>query len=183
MQANRINPESTQQVVLVNTQGQVTGYEEKIKAHQEGMLHQAISVCIVNEAGEMLLQQRAYSKYHFAGLWSNTCCSHPFPGEGPEQAAHRRLKEEMGFDTDLTGLFSFIYRAEDKKSGLTEYELDYVFSGKYNGAVLPDTLEIQAFQWVPLDVLYHDIERDPEKFTEWFKLILERLRTEQLLPK
>jgi isopentenyl-diphosphate delta-isomerase len=177
-----INQQLQQQVVLVNAQGHITGYEEKLKAHQEGMLHQALSVCIVNEAGEMLLQQRAFSKYHFAGLWSNTCCSHPFPGEDPKQAAHRRLREEMGFDTELTGVFSFIYKVRDEKSGLTEYELDYVFTGTYNGKVIPDSQEIQAYQWVPVETLYRNIESQPEKYTEWFKIIMERLQRDCLLP-
>ena len=177
-----LTKELQQQVVLVNAQGQVTGYEQKLKAHQDGMLHQALSVCILNESGEMLLQQRAFSKYHFAGLWSNTCCSHPFPGEDPKLAAHRRLREEMGFDTELTGVFSFIYKAKDEKSGLIEHELDYVFTGTYNGPVLPDAQEIEAYQWIPLERLYSHIKSHPEKFTEWFKLIVVRLQNEQLLP-
>jgi len=171
-----------QQVVLVNELGEVTGYEEKIKAHQEGKLHQAFSVFIVNDAGEMLLQQRAFSKYHFAGLWSNTCCSHPFPGEDTEQAAHRRLKEEMGFDTQLINIFSFIYKATDTQSGLTEHELDYVFAGKYNGLVMPDACEVEAFKWIPAKELYQQVKDTPEQFTIWFKLILQRLREENLLP-
>jgi isopentenyl-diphosphate delta-isomerase len=183
MMANRKIQDLQQQVVLVNAQGQVTGYEEKLKAHQQGLLHQAFSVCIVNTSGEMLLQQRAFSKYHFAGLWSNTCCSHPFPGEDLRQGAHRRLKEEMGFDTELTSVFSFIYKAKDEKSGLTEHELDYVFTGTYDGKVIPDSLEIESYQWVPMDVLSQWMESSPGMFTEWFKLIVARLHKDQLLPK
>jgi isopentenyl-diphosphate delta-isomerase len=176
-----INQQLQQQVVLVNTQGHITGYEEKLKAHQNGHLHQAISIIIVNDAGEMLLQQRAFSKYHFAGLWSNTCCSHPFPEEKPEQAAHRRLREEMGVDTALSPLFSFIYQATDSQSGLTEHELDYVFTGRYNGVVIPDSCEIQAYQWMSADTLYQSIEKKPEIFTVWFKLIMDRICRENLL--
>lgn len=163
-------------VILVDKQGEITGYEEKLKAHQKGMLHLAFSVFIMNSSGQMLIQQRAYSKYHFAGMWSNTCCSHPFPGEEVIQAAHRRLKEEMGFDTELTQAFSFIYQVNDTKSGLTEHELDHVFTGIYDGEVKPDTQEIQAYRWETPSSLYQQIASNPDSFTEWFKIGLDRLK-------
>lgn len=163
-------------VILVDKQGEITGYEEKLKAHQKGMLHLAFSVFIMNSSGEMLIQQRANGKYHFAGMWSNTCCSHPFPGEEVVEAAHRRLKEEMGFDTQLTPAFSFIYQVTDTKSGLTEHELDHVFTGIYDGEVKPDTQEIQDYRWITPISLYKQIAVHPSSFTEWFKIGLNRLK-------
>ena len=163
-------------VILVDKQGEITGYEEKLKAHQKGMLHLAFSVFIMNSSGEMLIQQRANGKYHFAGMWSNTCCSHPFPGENVVEAAHRRLKEEMGFDTQLTPAFSFIYQVTDTKSGLTEHELDHVFTGIYDGEVKPDTQEIQDYRWITPVSLYKQIVAHPSSFTEWFKIGLNRLK-------
>jgi isopentenyl-diphosphate delta-isomerase len=163
-------------VVLVDKQGEITGYEEKLKAHQTGMLHLAFSIFIMNSCGQMLIQQRSYAKYHFAGMWSNTCCSHPFPGEDLTQAAHRRLREEMGFDTLLTKAFSFIYKSTDKKSGLTEHELDYVFTGVYDGVIEPDIHEIQSYRWETLSSLYTQITARPETFTEWFRIGLYKLK-------
>jgi isopentenyl-diphosphate Delta-isomerase len=169
-------------VVLVDTQGKILGVEEKMKAHQEGMLHKAFSIFIFNSNNEMLLQQRNINKYHFGGLWSNTCCSHPAPEEVLEKAAHRRLQEEMGFDTPLTQAFSFIYRATDQKSKLIEHELDAVFVGIYDGEIRPDLQEIQAYRWISLDTLNQEMANYPELFTEWFKISLDMLKEQQLLP-
>lgn len=170
------------QVVLVDMQGEILGYEEKLKAHQEGKLHQAFSIFIFNSQGQMLLQQRAFSKYHFAGLWSNTCCSHPFPEENIAQAAHRRLQEEMGFDAPLTQVFSFVYKATDVRSGLTEHELDYVFTGLYDGVVLPDTREIHAFRWIAPHALSKELAGKPDDFTVWFKIAIDKLIEHKVFP-
>ncbi len=174
--------EAKSYVVLVSPQGEATGQEEKLKAHQEGLLHKAFSIFIMNSSGQMLLQQRALHKYHFAGLWSNTCCSHPSPGEPLEQAAHRRLQEELGFDTTLTEVFSFIYKEYDEKSGLTEHELDFVFTGVYNGNVSPNPQEVHSYRWVPLDKLYQEIASTPHIFSAWFKKGIALLQAKELLP-
>ena len=107
---------------------------EKMEAHKKGLLHRAFSVFIFNGKGEMLLQQRALNKYHSGGLWTNACCSHPMPGEKTEDAADRRLKEELGFETPLEKIFDFVYKAEFD-NGLTEYEFDHVFAGEYEGEI------------------------------------------------
>jgi len=99
-----------EQVILVNEADQEIGFMEKMEAHEKAVLHRAFSVFILNDAGEMLLQQRASNKYHSANLWTNTCCSHPKPGELTKSAAHRRLQEEMGFDTPLEKAFDFILK-------------------------------------------------------------------------
>jgi isopentenyl-diphosphate delta-isomerase len=173
--------ESRNLVVLVNEQGEIVGYEDKLKAHQSGALHKAFSVFILNHKDEMLLQQRGLKKYHFAGLWSNACCSHPMPEEDLKQAAHRRLQEEMGFDTSLKEVYSFIYKALDAKSGLYEHELDFIFVGYYEGDIQPDPEEVNAYQWIKLDQLYQEVAQEPEKFTEWFKICLSTFQQKKLL--
>jgi isopentenyl-diphosphate Delta-isomerase len=174
--------ENRNYVVLVNPQGQAIGVEEKMKAHQEGLLHKAFSIFVWNSKHEMLLQQRNLNKYHFGGLWSNTCCSHPSPDEDLTQAAHRRLQEEMGFDTPLTKAFSFIYKATDQKSRLIEHELDSVFIGTYDGEIRPDLQEIQAYRWISQEALALEMAKNPDQFTEWFKISLAMLQEQKLLP-
>jgi isopentenyl-diphosphate delta-isomerase len=161
-----------QQVILVDELDNEIGTEDKLKAHQSGgRLHRAFSVFIFNSKHELMLQKRAGTKYHSGGLWTNTCCSHPRPGETTLAAARRRLQEEMGFDTELKEIFSFIYRAE-LDQGLTEHELDHVLIGFYDEApqVSPD--EAAAWQWISLDDLLIDIKKHSENYTEWFKIIL-----------
>lgn len=161
-------------VILVNEQDEPVGTMEKLEAHQKGLLHRAFSVFVVNTKGEMLLQQRAQDKYHSGGLWTNTCCSHPLPGEDDLAAAHRRLMEEMGFDCALKEIFSFTYRAEFD-NGLTEHEFDHVFFGEYNGAVLPDAAEVQATRYLSLDVIRQLLEEEPDTFTHWFHLAFPKI--------
>lgn len=161
-------------IVLVDRDDSEVGVEEKIKAHREGKLHRAFSIFIFNSKGEMLLQKRARNKYHSGGLWSNACCSHPRPGESLEEAVHRRLKEEMGFDCDLRKVFHFMYKA-DLNNGFTEYELDHVFIGKYDGEVKPNPNEVEDWKWVNVADLKDDMERNPDKYTVWFKIALKRI--------
>ena len=101
-----------EEIILVNTKDEEIGVSEKLQAHKDALLHRAISVFILNEKDEMLLQQRALDKYHSFGLWSNACCTHPRPNENITIAANRRLKEELGFDTLLKKIFDFTYKAE-----------------------------------------------------------------------
>lgn len=169
-------------VVLVNKKGKVLGTEEKIKAHEQGLLHKAFSVFIFNDKGEMLLQQRALTKYHFGGLWSNSCCSHPRLNEADEDAAHRRLIEELGFDTPLKEVFKFIYRAQDEATQLIEHELDVVFIGLYNGNIhLFNPQEVAAVRWITIPQLFKELNEQPEQFTYWFKTALLELSEKKLL--
>ena len=161
-------------VVLVDENNIEIGVEEKLKAHQDAKLHRAFSIFVFNSKGELLLQQRAKEKYHCSSLWTNTVCSHPKPNESLEKAVHRRLIEEMGFDCDLKGLFSFIYKAEFN-NGLTEYEYDFVFVGRYdNEKIVPNSDEVMNYKWITLDNLKKDVEKNPEKYTPWIKIILEK---------
>lgn len=163
-------------VVLVNGGGRKVGIGEKLQAHRKGLLHRAFSVFIFNERGEMLLQKRAASKYHFAGLWSNACCSHPREGEKILSAAKRRLMEELHFQTPLESHGAITYKFFDSKSGLTEHEYDYNFSGIFNGPIDFNREEVEEVRWISVSKLKKELKTEPEKFTPWFKEILSRTR-------
>ena len=163
-----------EQVILVDPMGREIGVEEKLKAHREGKLHRAFSVFIFNTQRELLLQKRAKTKYHSGGLWTNTCCSHPRPGETYHHAAKRRLNEEMGFECELTALFSFIYHAK-LENNLFEHELDHVFVGYYDGQPVPNPDEVADWKWMKIDALTRDVRENPEHYTYWFKLVLNRV--------
>ena len=159
------------EVVLVDEKDNPVGVQEKIKAHELGSLHRAFSVFIFNMKGQLLLQKRAEGKYHSAGLWTNTCCSHPMPGEEIEKAAHRRLHEEFGFDCSLEKTFSIIYRKK-LGNGLTEYEFDHVFIGRHEGPPKPCENEVKDWKWEDLGKVKNDIKNHPGKYTHWFKIIM-----------
>lgn len=167
-------------VVLVDREDHSLGVKEKLKAHEGGDLHRAFSICLFNAQGHMLLQQRALSKYHSGGLWANTCCSHPRPEENLLDAAHRRLKEEMGVDCPLHPLFSFIYRAELDK-GLIEHEFDHVFVGTLEENPQPNPTEVSQWIWVDSTQVVADIEAHPERYTAWFKILLDLLMQHQMI--
>ena len=167
---------SSQQVILVDENDQPVGLEVKLKAHQNGgRLHRAFSVFVFNPAGQMLLQRRSRRKYHFGGLWTNACCSHPHPGESIEHDARARLRDEFGFDVPLTEAFSFTYRASDAASGLTEHEFDHVLIGHFDGRPRPNPDEIDEWKWVTPDDLRQDMKRHPQDYTPWFKIALEQV--------
>lgn len=157
------------EVILVNEQDEPCGVCEKMEAHERGLLHRAFSVFIFNEAGEMLLQQRALSKYHSGGLWTNACCSHPLPGEDTEAAAMRRLREELGFSLPLRKIFDFVYQAAFD-NGLTEHEFDHVFAARYSGPMDPDPAEVMAVAYRPMDELRLSLQQEPERYTAWFRI-------------
>jgi isopentenyl-diphosphate Delta-isomerase len=161
-------------VILVDEQDNETGQMEKMAAHEKALLHRAFSIFIFNAAGEMLLQQRAATKYHSGGLWTNACCSHPLPGETTPAAAQRRLHEELGFNTSLQKAFDFIYKTAFG-NGLTEYEFDHVFTGVYDGSIVPDPAEVQDYCYKTMDDIKHSIASHPHKYTEWFKIAFPRL--------
>jgi len=163
-----------ERVILVDENDVERGSAEKLRAHAEGVLHRAFSVLVFNPRGEVLLQRRAAEKYHSGGLWSNTCCGHPRPGEETARAARRRLREEMGFECELTPLFGFRYRVE-LADGLSEHEYDHVFVGRYDGDPLPDPGEVEAWRWAGLDAVRRDVLHASERYTYWFRLLLERL--------
>ena len=162
-----------EEVILVDTNDRPLGTMPKMEAHKKAVLHRAFSVFILNEKGELLLQQRAWGKYHSPGLWTNTCCSHQRMGESSLEAGQRRLMEEMGMETPLKELFSFIYKAPFD-NGLTEHELDHVLLGyaTSNPEINPE--EVAAFQWLPLATIAQELETQPERYTAWFRIIFDR---------
>lgn len=165
----------SQKVILVDENDRQIGLEEKLAAHQNGAkLHRAISVFVFNTKGETMLQRRGMGKYHSQGKWANTCCSHPFPNESVADAAHRRLREEMGFDCDLREVYSFIYKA-DVGNGLTEYEYDHVFFGTYDGAPKLNKEEAMDYRWVSLEKLREEVEKQPDRFAPWLRITLPRV--------
>ena len=160
------------QLILVNEADEVMGVGEKLKSHRDGLLHRAFSILILNSRGELLLQRRALSKYHSPGLWSNTCCGHPRPGEEVADAAQRRLRAEMGLDCRLEVVGSFIYRA-DVGDGLIEYEFDHLLVGHTD---LEPTLNLEEAldsRWVSLAMLTKELSHHPQDFTRWFKIIVD----------
>ncbi len=164
----------TEKVILVDKNNKKIGVEEKIKAHKEGKLHRAFSIFIFNSKGELLIQQRAKTKYHSKGLWSNTTCSHPKPNETYHQAVHRRLKEEMGFDCKLQKLFCFRYNLGLKK-GLIENEYNCVFIGKFDREPKPNPKEVMNYKWISIKELKRDTIKNPNKYAAWFKILFKKL--------
>jgi isopentenyl-diphosphate delta-isomerase len=162
-----------EEVILVTTEDTVIGTMPKMEAHEKAVLHRAFSVFVLNENGETLLQQRAAHKYHSPLLWTNTCCSHQRIGETNVEAGRRRLGEEMGFDTELKELFSFIYKAPFD-NGLTEHELDHVLLGEFNGEPNINPQEVARWKWMDLDLIKEDLEAHPEIYTAWFRIIFDR---------
>lgn len=155
------------EVILVDDHDNPIGSMEKMEVHRKGELHRAFSIFIFNNKGEMLLQQRAMNKYHSSGLWTNACCSHPRPGEETIDAARRRLKEEMGFETELEKVFDFVYAA-DLENGLKEYEFDHVYAGEYNGVINANPEEVNDYCFQSINEIRESLLAHPKKFTVWF---------------
>jgi isopentenyl-diphosphate delta-isomerase len=160
-------------VILVNENNEQIGLMPKLEAHEKAVLHRAFSVFIFNDKNELMLQQRALTKYHSPGLWTNTCCSHQRDGESNIQAGKRRLMEEMGFVVDLQESISFIYKAPFD-NGLTEHEYDHVLIGRYNESPHINIGEVADWKWMPLKAVKKDMEVQSELYTVWFKIIFEK---------
>ena len=164
----------TEYVVLVDELDNKVGLMEKMEAHINPTLHRAFSIFIFNSKNEMLLQQRALSKYHTPGLWTNTCCSHPRDGESLHDATNRRLQEEMGMQCELKEAFSFVYKA-DVMQGLVEHEFDHVFIGTSDDLPIINKDEVESFRYDTVENIKADIERNPQNYTAWFKIAFDKL--------
>ncbi len=162
-----------EKVILVDEQDNAIGEMEKLEAHQKGLLHRAFSVFIFNDKGQMLLQQRALSKYHSGGLWTNTCCSHPMPNENNLAAAKRRLMEEMGMEAELEHKDFLLYKAKFE-NGLTEHEYDHIFIGKTNQQPKINKAEVENFEWLTVTEIKEKLKLNPELYTYWFKMAIDR---------
>ncbi|MCF6167885.1 isopentenyl-diphosphate Delta-isomerase [Lutibacter sp.] len=161
-----------EQVILVNEKDEQIGLMPKMEAHEKAVLHRAFSVFIFNSNNQLMLQQRAASKYHSPLLWANTCCSHQRNGESNLEAGKRRLQEEMGFVCELEEKTSFIYKAPFD-NGLTEHELDHIMVGFYNDNPIINREEVEAYKWMDVEDVKKDIISNPKIYTEWFKIIFE----------
>jgi isopentenyl-diphosphate delta-isomerase len=162
-----------EQVILVNELDEQIGLMPKMEAHEKALLHRAFSVFIFNDKNELMLQQRALTKYHSPGLWTNTCCSHQREGESNIEAGTRRLQEEMGFTTPLKDTISFIYKAPFD-NGLTEHEFDHILLGHYNAEPELNPDEAHAYKWVTLEEVKKDLNINPDNYTAWFKIIFDK---------
>jgi isopentenyl-diphosphate delta-isomerase len=158
-----------EQVILVDENDTELGVMDKMETHEKALLHRAFSVFIFNGKGEMLLQQRALTKYHSGGLWTNACCSHPRPNETTIAAAERRLFEELGFTTSLKKIFDFTYKATFD-NGLTEHEFDHVFLGMYEGEIKINEYEVKEVAYKNMSEIKKLLEKKPDQFTAWFHL-------------
>ncbi len=161
-----------EKVILVDTNDNPIGLMNKLEAHEKAVLHRAFSVFILNDKNELMLQQRAHLKYHSPLLWTNTCCSHQRENETNIQAGTRRLREEMGFETELKEMFHFIYKAPFD-NGLTEHELDHVMLGIYNDTPFINKAEVENWKWMKIEDVKNDMIMNPNLYTVWFKIIFE----------
>ena len=166
-----------EEVVLVTADDQVVGHMEKLQAHTEGRLHRAVSVCLFDRNGRWLLQRRAMGKYHSPGKWSNSCCGHPKREETPAEAASRRLFEELGVRCPLTFIKTFVYKA-DVENGLVEHEVDHLFTGRYDGPVVPTVGEVSEVAWWEAEAIFSAIQNTPTLFTAWFPFIFNQVPSE-----
>jgi isopentenyl-diphosphate delta-isomerase len=165
-----------EEVILVDENDNEIGIVEKIEAHEKALLHRAFSIFIFNDKGEILLQKRALNKYHSAGLWSNACCSHPFPSEEIAVAADRRLYEELGFTTSLKKIFDFVYKA-NFDNGLTEHEFDHVFVGYYDSEISPNQNEVEAVCFKTMNEVETELKISPSLYTAWFHIAFPKIYT------
>jgi isopentenyl-diphosphate delta-isomerase len=168
----------TELLILVNENDVPVGTGEKLDVHRRGLLHRCFSIFVFDRAGRVLLQKRAASKYHSGGLWTNTCCGHPRVDEPVAVASRRRLREEMGFDSDLAECFSFVYRAE-LDHGLIEHEYDHVFLGRHDGPLTPNPEEADGYSWEPVATVAAGMRERPEAYTVWSRIALARLLEER----
>lgn len=162
------------ELILVDLFDNEIGSMSKSEAHRLGRLHRAFSIFIINDNNQMLIQRRNINKYHSGGLWTNACCSHPRKGESLDDAVHRRLLEEVGFDTVLSEQFGFVYRTKFADD-LYEYEYDHVFLGKYDGEIILNEEEASEIKWVDLDTLKEDLVSNPQNYTSWFTIAAPKL--------
>jgi len=160
-----------EKVILVDEADNETGTMEKMEAHQKGVLHRAFSILLFNSKGKVLLQKRSVKKYHSGGLWTNTCCSHPLPGESIRHAAKRKLWQEMGIDLQPEYAFKFIYKTPLDHQ-LIEHELDHVLIGQFDGEPDINPEEVDEWKLADVDELRKEINKNPEAYTFWFRIII-----------
>ena len=160
-----------EKVILVDENDCEIGTAEKLEAHREAKLHRAFSIFVFNSQGRLLLQKRAKEKYHSGGLWTNTCCSHPRPGQPLEKEVYRKLIQEMGFECELQKVFEFTYKVK-LENDFSEHEYDHVFVGTFDGEPSPRPQEVEDWKWIDPEALREDVQRNPEIYSHWFQILL-----------
>lgn len=165
----------TESVIMVDANDNELGEMQKMEAHFKGVLHRAFSVFIFNTNGELLLQQRALNKYHSGGKWTNTCCSHPRKGERTQDAANRRLQEEMGMSCHLNYGFNFTYNVEIME-GLYEHELDHVYFGTTDVEPIPNADEVLNYRYITMEDLENELIINPDEYTVWLKICFDLVK-------
>ncbi|MBI9067745.1 MAG: isopentenyl-diphosphate Delta-isomerase [Salinivirgaceae bacterium] len=164
-------------IALVDENDRIIGYDDKIKVHEEGKLHRAFSILIFNNAGELLIHERAHHKYHSPSLWTNTCCSHLYENASMDECVHERLQFEMGFDANVDYKFKFTYK-ETFGNGLIEHETDHVYMGIWEGIPNPNTQEVAAYKWITWEALKIDMNKHPNNYTYWFKYLMKHFEAQ-----
>ncbi len=166
-----LDKEQEERLILVDEHDNNVGVGTKMQVHLQGALHRAFSVFVFDNRGRLMLQQRASSKYHSGGLWTNSCCGHPRPGESNHAASTRRLFEEMGFTCELKEVDQILYRV-DVSNGLVENEYNHTFIGTFNSVPALNPEEAEGWEWVSVADVFSAIRQNPLHFTAWFKVIL-----------
>jgi isopentenyl-diphosphate delta-isomerase len=168
----------SEKLIVVDEADNIIGYKTKAECHRgEGILHRAFSIFVFNDQNELLIQKRSEDKQLWPLYWSNSCCSHPRQGETIEEAARRRLNEELGIDIPLKAIFKFQYSASFGEAG-SENEMCSVLFGRSNDSISPNKNEIAEWKYVDVDELDEDMRKNPEKYTPWFKMEWERIKKE-----
>ena len=163
-----------EEIILVDENDNQIGSGEKLQVHKDGKLHRAFSVYVFNSKGELMMQKRHPQKYHSGGLWANTCCSHPRLGESLDHAVHRRLKEEMGFDCELTEKAQLIYKVE-LDNGITEHEYLHVYVGHYDKDPVINEDGATDFKWISVDDLRKELSENGDAYAYWPKVTLDKI--------
>jgi isopentenyl-diphosphate delta-isomerase len=157
-----------ERLILVDENNRATGVGTKTHIHRAGLLHRAFSIFIVDHKGRILLQRRSREKYHSGGLWANSCCGHPRPGERTLTAARRRLTEELGIDAPLTFGFFSRYRTE-LDGGMQENEYVYVYFGPLTAPPNPDPAEVSDVEFASADDIARGITSKPDRYVYWLR--------------
>lgn len=164
-----------EKIAIVDERDTIIGYEEKMKVHIEKIRHRAFSVLLYNDNGECLIHQRNLEKYHSPGLWTNACCSHQLEkDQSIKEAAYRRVREELGINVLSLEEIGVLTYCASFDNGLTENEIDHVFKGVYNGPIPFNPEEVHDVKWIEIGALKAWIDKSPEDFTVWFKLLVEK---------
>ena len=178
MNKNEVVSFDDEMLIVVDESDRIIDYKSKVECHQgNGILHRAFSIFIFNSSGEVIMQKRSELKPLWPLFWSNSCCSHPRKGESLEIATHRRLEEELGFDTDLTYLYTFQYQASFREVG-SEKELCAVLIGKSDEQVHVNENEIAEWRYIDPKDLTGEVNDNPDRFTPWFKMEWTKLTKE-----